>query len=87
MLHANFMKSPNDRPLEQRESTLDGVCVDIAPNPLVGGVVHALVFGFLVLDALVGFVVVGVDGFSIRGVFLDESMERFTVANGTRQTG
>ena len=80
MLHADFMIGTDNRPLEERERALDRVRVDIAANPLVSGMVYALVLGFLIANAFVGFVVVGIDVLGIRGVLLNESVKRFAIS-------
>ena len=56
MLDADFMKSPNDRPLEKRERSIR---VNIPAYPLISGMIYALVLSFLVFDAFVGFIVIG----------------------------
>ena len=61
MFHTELMVRADDRTLEQRPRTFNGVCVNIATNPFLKVVVNGIVDGVRVPDFLVGLQLVGVN--------------------------
>src|SRR2546423_6216128 len=81
MLNGDLMKRAHYRTLEEREHALDGVRVNVAAHVLILAVIDRLMRRVLVLDALIGFPLVGHNPFGV-GVnsSTNEVVQRLTVA-------
>jgi len=80
MFSTNFVIRTDNGTLKQAEDVLNGVRVNITPNPFIGTVVHGLMPSIVVCYALIGRPVIGIYGFCIRcGMFVYEPMKRFSI--------
>ena len=71
VLPAHLVEGTNNGPLEQAPDPLDTVGVDLADNPLLGGMAHSPVYGVVIFNPHVGLQFIGVNSLSL---ILDGSM-------------
>ena len=66
VLAAHLVECADDGSLEQDPHSLDPVCVNVADDPLLGGVAHRLMAGVVVVDPDVRFQFFSVDGLGLQ---------------------
>ena len=70
MFGRDFMIRANDRPLEKRPDTFNGIGMDIAPYPFLGTMVDSLMPSIMVSNSLISRPIISIDSLGIRGSIL-----------------